>query len=285
MPRRVWRDALGGAGLAAGLPAGPSGSVPAEVAAGDHAGEQPLACGPHAPPVVAQSLQQARGEHDVAVLAALALLDADHHELAVDVGRAQADGLGDSKFGRVAGGQDDSGVEDGDGIRKGDDLLGAGDHRQLGGLLGCGQDLGNVPVLLQRDAVQEAQSGDGHGDRTGSEALPGGEMNLICADLLGTEQFRGLAEVAGEQRDLPDMGVQRAEGRMRTCMPSAMVRRRGVMGPSGWNEWHVSLVAACPSFRTGGFAASPGPGPARRGRARAARAATLSLGHQYREAV
>ncbi|MDE0625426.1 MAG: hypothetical protein OXH99_03435, partial [Bryobacterales bacterium] len=37
MTKRVWRDALGEAGLAAGLLAGPFGSVSAEVAAGDHA--------------------------------------------------------------------------------------------------------------------------------------------------------------------------------------------------------------------------------------------------------
>ena len=63
------------AGCATGLPAGLFGSAAAEVAAGDHAGEQPVACGPGAAPVVAPGLQQALGEHDVAVLAALALLD------------------------------------------------------------------------------------------------------------------------------------------------------------------------------------------------------------------
>ena len=230
MAQRVWRDALGEAGRAAGLLAGPLGSVPAEVAAGDHAGEQPLACGPRAPPVVAQILQQARGEHDVAVVAALAPLDADHHAPAVDVGRAQADGLGDAESRRVAGGQDDARAEDGDRIEKGDDLLGAGDHGQLGGLLGRGQDLGDVPVLLQRDTVQEAQRGDGHGDRAGGETLPGGEMDLVLADLLRSEQLGGLAEMTGKRRDLPDVGVLRAGGRLRTCMSSAKRRRRGVMG-------------------------------------------------------
>ena len=41
----------------------------------------------HAPPV-AQDLQQLRGEHHVAILLALALLDADDHPLAVDGRRA-----------------------------------------------------------------------------------------------------------------------------------------------------------------------------------------------------
>ena len=62
-----------------------------------------------------------------------------------------------------------------------------------------------------------------------------------------------------------------------------MRRGRDVMGPPGWHAWDVLLVAARPSFRNGGFAASPGP--ARCGRAFAAGAATRSLGRQYREAV
>ena len=214
MTKRTWRDALGEAGLAAGLLAGPFGSAAAEMAAGDHAGEQPLACGPRAPPVVAQSLQQARGKHDVAVLAALALLDADHHAPAVDVGRPQADCLGDAQSGRAAGGQDDTGAEDGDRNEKGDDLLGAGHHGQLGGLLRRGQDLGDVSVLLERDAVQEAQRGGGRGDRAASETPLGGEMDLVLADLLGSEQLGGLAEVASEHRDLVDVGVLRAGGQV-----------------------------------------------------------------------
>ena len=265
MTKRMWRDGLGEAGLAAGLSAGPFASVPADAAAGDHAGEQPLACRPGVPPVVAQSLQQARGERDAAVLAALALRDADHHAPTVDVGRPQADGLGDAESGRVAGGQDDAVAEDGDGIQKGDDLLGAGDHGQLGGLLRRGQDLGDVPVLLQRDAVQEAQRGDGHGDRAGTETPPGGETDLACADLLGSEQLGGLSEVAGEQRDLPDAGVLRAGGQVADLHVFRHAAAKGCKGkPPGWNEWDVLHVAARPSFRNGGFV--PGSGPARRGR-------------------
>ncbi len=46
----------------------------------------------HAPPG-AQALQQHRREHGVAILAALALLDAQRHALAVDVADLQADHL------------------------------------------------------------------------------------------------------------------------------------------------------------------------------------------------
>ena len=50
------------------------------------AGEQPLLrLAPETSPIDAKFLQQLRAEHDIAVLAALALLDMDNHPLAVDV--------------------------------------------------------------------------------------------------------------------------------------------------------------------------------------------------------
>ena len=62
--------------------------------------KQPALRLPHAPPV-AQQFEQLWRQHHVAILAALALLDADHHALAVDVrglerhhlGRAQASAI------------------------------------------------------------------------------------------------------------------------------------------------------------------------------------------------
>jgi hypothetical protein len=44
-------------------------------------------------PVAAQDAEQLLGQHDVALLAALAAFDPDDHAVAVDVGRLQADYL------------------------------------------------------------------------------------------------------------------------------------------------------------------------------------------------
>ena len=55
--------------------------------------EQPALWPRNAIPV-AQKLEQMRGKHHVAILAALALLDAHHHAFAVDVGYLQRDDLG-----------------------------------------------------------------------------------------------------------------------------------------------------------------------------------------------
>ena len=61
----------------------------------DVAGEEPVGR-PGDLPVFAEQGQQPRREHHVAVLAALALADADDHALAVDVVDAEGHDLGDA---------------------------------------------------------------------------------------------------------------------------------------------------------------------------------------------
>ena len=230
MTKRMWRDGLGEAGLAAGLSAGPFGSVPADAAAGDHAGEQPLACRPGVPPVVAQSLQQARGERDAAVLAALALRDADHHAPTVDVGRPQADGLGDAESGRVAGGQDDAVAEDGNGIQKGDDLLGAGDTGSLAGCFGVGRTSGMFQSFCSVTRYRKRSAATATAIEPGPRRLPVARRTWharICSGPSNSEDFpkwRANSETCRMQ-------VSCVQGdRLRTCMSSAMRQRRGVKG-------------------------------------------------------
>ena len=65
--------------------------VSADRLAGHIAREEPVPSGRiHSPPA-AQDLQQSWGEHHVAILLALALLDANDHPLAVDVGGLQSE--------------------------------------------------------------------------------------------------------------------------------------------------------------------------------------------------
>src|ERR1700680_4429315 len=52
---------------------------------------------PSDPVPVAQKVEQHRGEHRLAILAALALLDAQHHPLRVDLGDAQSGTIGDAQ--------------------------------------------------------------------------------------------------------------------------------------------------------------------------------------------
>src|SRR5882672_706473 len=59
-------------------------------------GEQPGAGWAQDAAVAAKNLQQARREHGVAILAPLAVLDADEHAAAVDVGYFQGHRFGDA---------------------------------------------------------------------------------------------------------------------------------------------------------------------------------------------
>ena len=232
------RDRLVQTGPAAGLVAGLLDGLAANVAAGQQAREQPLARGAGAPPVVAQDLQQARREHHVAVLAALALRDAHDHALRIDVARAQADGFRNAQAGGVAGRQDGAVLGGGDAVEEADHLPGAGHDRQLAGLLGGGQDLGQLPVLAQGDAVEEAQRGNRDTDRAGRELLLGGEEDVVGTDLLRAQPVRGLAEMAREQRDLVEVGVL---GAGRQIADLHILRHATAKGCHGKPPWRLRM--------------------------------------------
>src|SRR6266567_7816638 len=73
------------------------------------AGEEPLlGLAPESAPVRAQFFQQLGAEHDVAVLAALALVDVNHHPLAVDVADLQAGRFCASRTGGIESHQKDA---------------------------------------------------------------------------------------------------------------------------------------------------------------------------------
>src|ERR1700720_2246168 len=100
VPQSVQRDALADLRHLSG---GVTGAI--ELARGHRLGriaarKQP-ALRPHRLPPDPQQIEQARREHDVTVLAALALLDADDHALAVDVGDLERDHLGGAQTGAV----------------------------------------------------------------------------------------------------------------------------------------------------------------------------------------
>ena len=204
--QRVGGQALGNAGQAQGSLAGLCDGVAADMAVGTLSREEPVSGGPGAPPVVAEDREQAGREHDVAVLGALALLDADDHARAVDGGRAQADGFGDAQAGRVAGGQDGAMGAVLDAGEEAPDFLGTGDDRQLLRLLGGGDGLLDVPVLFQGDAIEEAQGGSRAGDRAWGELPPGREEHLVGPDLLRAQLLGRAAEMAGEPGHLADVG-------------------------------------------------------------------------------
>jgi len=121
-----------------------------DVPAGDIAGEEPRLGLLRSPPV-AQDLQQLRGEHDLAILVPLALLDANDHPLAIDRGGLEGDGLGDAEPGGVAGGEDGAMLEAGHATEEVLDLLRTENDGQFLGFLRYGDEVGQVPILVQGD--------------------------------------------------------------------------------------------------------------------------------------
>jgi hypothetical protein len=88
------------------------------------AGKQPT-LRPGEPPVAAQNPQQLRREHDVTVLAALALLDPDHHPLAVDVRDLQQNYLRHAQSGGIDRRQRGAAFEAWNCLQEAHDLVGA----------------------------------------------------------------------------------------------------------------------------------------------------------------
>src|SRR5262245_55717647 len=84
MAQSVDRDVLAQSGVRASLAADLVDGVGWDGLIRQGAGEE-VAAGPNRLPVGTEDLQQPRREHDVAVLLPLALANADHHPLAVDV--------------------------------------------------------------------------------------------------------------------------------------------------------------------------------------------------------
>src|SRR5260370_42180175 len=91
---RMRRDRFGNAATSLRLLAHQFHRLPLDMAARNIAREEPW-LGLRRPPPVAKDFQQLGREHDVPVLLSLALLQANDHALTVDVGRPQADYLGD----------------------------------------------------------------------------------------------------------------------------------------------------------------------------------------------
>src|ERR1019366_6322241 len=121
------------------------------------AGKQPLLrLAPESAPVSAQRIEQLRAEHDIAVLAALALPDMDHHPLAVDVADLQVGRFCAACAGGIERHKKDAmkgGVRGEDQAR---DLLLTEYPGKVTHLLRVGR-LGDAPVALQHMNVKEAQ--------------------------------------------------------------------------------------------------------------------------------
>ena len=173
------------------------------------AGKEPVP-GPVDFPPGAQDRQQLRREHHVAVFLSLAVRDAQHHPFAVDGGHGKAHGLGDAQAGGVAGGQDGAMLGRLHPVEKLGHFFRAEHDRQGPRLLRRGDHVVEGPPLLERDPIEEAERRHGDDQRARRETAFGGQVDLVGADVLGTETSRGTVEVTSEPRDGLDVRPLRA---------------------------------------------------------------------------
>ena len=208
MAERMRRNRLGESRAVGGEPAGKTDRPASDRRVGAGAGKEPMPGPAHLPPV-AEDGQQLRREHHVAVLLPLALRDAQHHPLAVDGGHGEADGLGDAQAGGVARGQDGAMFDGLHPVEKLDHLFRAEHDGQRARPFRLGDHLVEGPALLERDAIEEPERRHGDDQRARRETAFARQVDLVGANLLGTQMRRRAAEMAGEPRNRLDIRLLR----------------------------------------------------------------------------
>jgi hypothetical protein len=159
VPQGMDGDRLAQVGSAGGLPAGVLQGGDAHRLRRILAREQPPARSGQ-PPVGTQDPQQLRRQHDIAILAALALDDADQHPAAVDRRGLQGGNLGDAQPGPIGRGQGHAVAQAGHRFEEAHHLLAAQHHGQALRLPRSDDPLIGVRAA-ERHAKEEAQRTDG----------------------------------------------------------------------------------------------------------------------------
>ena len=137
------------------------------------------------------------------------MFNPDDHALAVDRGRREADGFGNSEAGRVTDRQHHAVLRIVHGGEETRDFILARHDRKLLRLTAGGDSLLDNPWPLQSDDVEEAEGGDRDNDRTGRQASFLYQMDQIRSNLSGTEKIRRFTKMAGKVNDLRDINTLR----------------------------------------------------------------------------
>ena len=206
VPQDVHRDLLADARRGAGRPAGRVQHRRLDRPACFPPREQPV-CRAGKPPIGPQDAEQLRGEHDVALLAALAVLDVDQHAPAVDVAHPEAGHLRDAQPGRVGGRQCRARLQARHGLEKPHHLVGAQHHRQPARLAGIGDPLRDLRHT-EGHAVKEPQRRNRLVQARPRHALRG-EVHLEGPHVLQRQFVRGTSEKPTELRNRMYVGSLR----------------------------------------------------------------------------
>lgn len=208
MAQAVRGKAFGDAGSLGSLPTGEPDRVGADGDVGAnsfHGARKQKGGGPHPAPVDAQSLQQLGAQRNLAVAAALALVNADHHALTVDVLYLQPTEFGPACGGGIQGHEQRPVIE----IAGRVDQSGYFLRAEHGGQSLAG--FGKWNVLRQKMSAQslyeqEAQRGHILTDCGRSQLLGLEQISLILPNLLGPEFVRWLVKILRKIADDANVG-------------------------------------------------------------------------------
>ena len=189
---------------------------------GSRPGKQPALRQHHAaaaslPPPGAQQREQLGREHRIAISAALALLDPQHHARAVDVADLERDHLGDAQPGAIGRGERRLVLRPRRRLEQKRDLLRAQHERQLARLAHDRETAGEIRPV-ERHTEEEAQGRDRAVDaRRADTGL--GLVQLEAAHLLGRRRVGRAADEGRERPDMPDVVVcaSSRRSRARSC--------------------------------------------------------------------
>jgi len=168
--------------------------------------QPPRAARPQDAVVGAQDFQQAGGEYGVAILGALAVLDADQFALAVDIGDFQGHGFGDAEPGAIAGQQHSAVLDAGDVLQEALDFVGGQDDGQFLIQAGAGK-IVFIPGHLQGDQVEELHGGNERIDALRGEFPLLGQIQLVLADGFQIQLLGAAVEILGELGHIMDVAA------------------------------------------------------------------------------
>jgi hypothetical protein len=170
--KRVTQTVRGGpfiqAGQFPGLLTGALHQTRTDVAVRTPGGEQPLSGRADDAKVGAQGVQQNRRQGGVAVFSALAVLDAQEHALAFDVGDFEGDGFGNTQPGAETDHEGGTILDAGNVLKEAADVVGAGHHGKFF-LYPCTREVGFVPGHFQSGQIEEPHGGNEGVDTLGRQ--------------------------------------------------------------------------------------------------------------------
>jgi hypothetical protein len=158
-------------------------------------------------PLLAQELERAVGQRNIAVLVALAAADVQEHAFGIDIPDLEAQAFPQTQAAGVDGGEADAVVQFGHGGENAAHLAGRENDRELELGIGPGQVHFGGPGAAQRFFPEDFKGADRLGAGLAGDLLVLLEVNAILAELFGGDLVGSFAVVLTELADAGVVGL------------------------------------------------------------------------------